>query len=191
MKKIIFVLVLSAVIIAACNSKGNKSDATISGNRDTVQTVSKNDDAAKSHSINEVVADYLQLKNALANDNGSAAADAGKKLENTIAEFDKSSLTGEQMSVLSDTQDDIKEHAEHISANGDKIEHQREHFEMLSKDIYDLVKAVRAKQALYMDYCPMYNNNKGAMWLSENKEIVNPYLGKEMSTCGQVKEEIN
>ena len=30
--------------------------------------------------------------------------------------------------------------AEHIGENPDKLEHQREHFVMLSKDIYDLVK---------------------------------------------------
>jgi hypothetical protein len=36
----------------------------------------------------------------------------------------------------------------------------------------------------------MYNNNKGASWLSETKEIKNPYLGKKMPDCGEVKEEI-
>jgi hypothetical protein len=36
----------------------------------------------------------------------------------------------------------------------------------------------------------MYNNNKGADWISEKKEISNPYLGKEMPTCGTVKEEL-
>ena len=36
----------------------------------------------------------------------------------------------------------------------------------------------------------MYNNKKGAFWLSETKEIKNPYLGKAMPTCGTIKEEI-
>jgi hypothetical protein len=36
----------------------------------------------------------------------------------------------------------------------------------------------------------MYNNNKGAIWLSETKEIKNPYLGKDMDTCGSAKEEL-
>ncbi|MDQ6756917.1 MAG: DUF3347 domain-containing protein, partial [Bacteroidota bacterium] len=42
----------------------------------------------------------------------------------------------------------------------------------------------------YKDFCPMYNNNKGAIWLSEVKDIKNPYLGKKMPTCGNMKEEI-
>jgi hypothetical protein len=36
----------------------------------------------------------------------------------------------------------------------------------------------------------MYNDKKGAIWLSETKEIKNPYYGKKMLTCGNVKEEI-
>ena len=61
---------------------------------------------------------------------------------------------------------------------------------MLSKDIYQLVKTFGGEQKLYYDHCPMYNNNKGAYWLSETKEIANPYLGKAMPTCGTVKEEL-
>jgi hypothetical protein len=34
----------------------------------------------------------------------------------------------------------MKEHAEHIGDNSGKIEHQREHFAMLSKDINDFVQ---------------------------------------------------
>lgn len=43
---------------------------------------------------------------------------------------------------------------------------------------------------MYKDFCPMYNNGKGAFWLSETKEIKNPYLGKAMPTCGTIQEEL-
>jgi len=47
-----------------------------------------------------------------------------------------------------------------------------------------------AKRTVYHDYCPMYNN--GSNWLSESKEIKNPYYGKgnEMLGCGVDTEEI-
>jgi hypothetical protein len=61
---------------------------------------------------------------------------------------------------------------------------------MLSKDMYDLVKKFTAGQPIYVDDCPMYNDNKGAIWLSETKEIKNPYFGKDMNICGSVKEEL-
>jgi hypothetical protein len=36
----------------------------------------------------------------------------------------------------------------------------------------------------------MYNENKGAMWISEMKEVKNPYFGAKMLTCGTVEEVI-
>jgi Cu(I)/Ag(I) efflux system membrane fusion protein len=37
----------------------------------------------------------------------------------------------------------------------------------------------------------MANNNKGAVWLSAEKDIMNPYYGDAMLTCGNVIEIIN
>ncbi len=99
-------------------------------------------------------------------------------------------MTAEQKKVYEEVKEDIKEHADHISNNPGKIEHQREHFDIISKDMYDMVKVFKPTQTLYVDHCPMYNDGKGADWLSEVKEIKNPYLGKKMLTCGTVKEEI-
>ena len=141
-------------------------------------------------SIKVIVSAYLQLKNAFTKDNTTEAATTGTKLEAAFKNFDKTSLTATQKKIFEDVEDDAREHAEHIGKNGGNIAHQREHFEMLSKDIYDLVKTFGGGQVLYKDFCPMYNNKKGAFWLSETKEIKNPYLGKSMPTCGTIKEEI-
>lgn len=141
-------------------------------------------------SIKEIVTTYLQLKNAFAKDNTNDAATAGTALQTIFKNFDKSALTAAQKKTFEDITGDATEHAEHIGKNGGNIAHQREHFEMLSKDMYDLVKAFGPGQSLYKDFCPMYNKGKGAFWISEIKEIKNPYLGSAMPTCGIVKEEI-
>jgi hypothetical protein len=140
--------------------------------------------------IKDMISNYLQLKTALTNDNTNDAATAGKALEAAFKSFDKSALTAEQKKTYEDIESDASEHAEHIGANAGNIAHQREHFDLLSKDMYDLVKAFGAGQTLYKDFCPMYNENKGAIWLSETKDIKNPYFGKAMPTCGTVKEEL-
>jgi Cu(I)/Ag(I) efflux system membrane fusion protein len=46
------------------------------------------------------------------------------------------------------------------------------------------VKNIEPK--IFVQKCPMANNNKGAFWLSINKEIRNPYYGEQMMTCGSV-----
>ena len=101
---------------------------------------------------------------------------------------DKSFFTAEQKKVYDNISDDLKEHAEHIGKNGDNITHQREHFAMMSEDVYDLVKAFGGGRPIYHDHCPMYNEGKGALWLSEMKEVKNPYFGAKMPTCGSVEE---
>ena len=108
----------------------------------------------------------------------------------TMSGLDESSFTANQKKVYDAVKEDARENVEHIAENAKDIDHQREHFEMLSGDIYDLVKAFGSEKPLYKDFCPMYNNKNGAFWLSETKEIKNPYMGKEMSSCGKVQEEI-
>jgi len=141
-------------------------------------------------SIKEIVISYLQLKNALADDNSAGAATAGKKLVTAFKSFDKTALNATQKKTYEEVESDAIENAEHIGANGGKIAHQREHFDLLSKDIYDLVKTFGAGQVLYKDLDSMFNNGKGAFWLSETREIKNPYMGKSMLTSGSVQEEI-
>lgn len=189
--KTIFMIAVAAISLSACNSNDNQSKETTATTTDTAPTeVQANTDVNSNKPVNDVVASYLQLKNALANDNSKDAAAAGTEVQKAIEKADTASFSAEQKKVFADVKDDAIEHAEHIAANASNIEHQREHFETLSKDLYDMVKVFGAGQTLYQTHCPMYNNNKGANWLSETKEIKNPYLGAKMSTCGNVKEEL-
>lgn len=181
MKNIILSIAIAAITMTACNSSGSKSadESTLSVS-----------DVTNTSSIVEIVSVYLHLKNALAEDNSAEAAVSGTSLEAAFKNFDKTALNETQKKTYEDVEDDAREHAEHIGSNSGNIAHQREHFEMLSKDIYDLVKAFGGGQVLFYTFCPMYNDGKGAYWISETKEIKNPYFGKEMPDCGAVKEEI-
>ncbi len=200
MKRILFGFAIVASGFIACqsapettaNSENNMNNGSMMDSTmdHTMSDGSHMGTAAQSESIDNVVSAYLQVKNALATDNAKDAATAGSAVVASIEKVDHASMPADQQKVFNDVKDDIKEHGEHIANNESKIAHQREHFEMLSKDVYDLVKATGTSQTLYMDHCPMYNNNKGANWLSEAKEIKNPYLGKSMPTCGTIKEEI-
>lgn len=166
-----------------------KGSAVVKTKADTISTP-RVIDAKVAASIEGIVERYLRLKNALANDKAKDAATAGKEIVDALGRLDKSLLTAEQKKVYDDVEDDAREHAEHIGENAGNIAHQREHLDMLSKDIYDLVKAFGGGQVLYKAFCPMYNDKKGAIWLSEVKTIKNPYYGKKMLTCGSVQEEI-
>ena len=46
------------------------------------------------------------------------------------------------------------------------------------------------KQKLYIQFCPMADNDNGAFRLSDNFEVLNPYFGDMMLHCGEVKDSI-
>ena len=192
MKTILFTAFLAiTMLFSACADNNSKTNETVVNNKDSVtSSVAVNSAPTSSLTTKEIVSAYLNLKNALANDNGKEAADAANGIKASLEKMNTGSFTTDQKKTYEDVKDDLKEHAEHIASNSTNISHQREHFDMMSQDMIDLVKSTGSTQTLYKDFCPMYNNNKGASWLSETKEIKNPYLGKKMPTCGEVKEEI-
>jgi hypothetical protein len=197
MKNIILGLAIAATTLAFCNSNKSTESQNLSNRTQSISqtdnanlTTSSVTDTKNTVSIKDIISAYLQMKNAFTEDNSTGAASAGKKLEAAFKNFDKSALTPAQKKTFEDVETDAREHAEHIGANGGNIAHQREHFELLSKDIHDLVKVFGGGQVLYRDFDSMYNKGKGAYWLSETKEIKNPYMGKAMLTSGSIKEEI-
>ena len=200
MKNTIIALAIITTGLTACNSDSTKAEETPATEHEHTDSSSATHEHSQTDtttatasitafSTKQIVASYLQLKNALTKDNGKDAATAGTNLSAALSSVDMKSIPDAQMKSYMDIADDMKEHAEHISSNAAKIEHQREHFIMLSKDVDDLVKNFgNGGQTLYKDFCPMANEGKGAIWISEVQEIRNPYMGGKMHDCGTVKE---
>jgi hypothetical protein len=188
MKKLLLGLALSVFTLSACINNNNKSSSAnnLSDNSalDTPRV------SPFTSPVNGILKIYLQMKNDFANDDSNGAATAGKTMVRAINEFDKSILRDNEKKTFEDLTADAKENAEHIGEKAGDIKQQRKHFDKLSKDIYELVKTSAAGELIYVDYCPMYNDKKGAIWLSETMKIKNPYFGNEMLTCGNVTETI-
>lgn len=74
-----------------------------------------------------------------------------------------------------------------LSAN--EIEQMRTTFKPLSEQMVALALEFGPfESTLYVQHCPMADNDTGADWLSSGKEILNPYFGDKMLKCGIVKE---
>jgi hypothetical protein len=121
--------------------------------------------------------DYIQLKNALVASKTEEAKDAAGKLKTSLAS-------------VKDGKNAMAEAAKISKATG--LDEIRKTFASLSSEMKTVVKAGQvSKGELYLEYCPMANNNAGAYWLSNEKEIKNPYFGDKMLKCGSVKETIH
>jgi len=161
--------------------------------KDTSATSNNKRDIAASSQKNTattpIIDAYIEIKNGLVADDNKATANGGTALVVAFTKFDMSKLTDETHKEYMEIMESAKEHAEHIVKSD--IAHQREHFEVLSTDVNDLITLLGTEKTLYHDFCPMANNNKGAYWLSEVEDIKNPYFGAKMMTCGSIKKQIN
>lgn len=74
-------------------------------------------------------------------------------------------------------------------AKQSNVKEQRKTYEDLSKEIIALERSIghSGMTPYYLAFCPMAFNNKGAYWLQTQKSILNPYFGKKMLRCGEVK----
>ena len=141
--------------------------------------------------LKAVFEDYMAIKEALANDNAELPKKGASKLLKSINNVNMKLLKEESAhSHWMLLEKELKESATGISKTSD-IKTQRDHFIQLSAHMINAVKTFGINQKVYVDYCPMVNNDVGAFWLSTDKEILNPYFGASMLRCGDVTDEIN
>ncbi|QDP84959.1 DUF3347 domain-containing protein [Chryseobacterium sp. SNU WT5] len=180
LKVSVVTVMLFAISFANAQQKSNMDHSKMKMNNGKMMSM-KSDAKAEA-----ILGDYFSLKDALVGDDSKKAATAGSKLAISLKAFSASKYSAADKKELADIIDDATEHAEHISKS--PIDHQREHFKTLSKDISDLVAITGTKIKLYEQFCPMYQ--KGSTWLSKSNEVRNPFYGSKMLTCGKVQRTI-
>ncbi|HYJ64533.1 MAG TPA: DUF3347 domain-containing protein, partial [Parafilimonas sp.] len=142
--------------------------------------------ATSNKSLQQLLTYYYDLKNALVKDDADKASASAQQLFNTAKSIDSSTLTTSEQKAFASAKEAIEHNADHISGSAN-IDHQREHFQALSNAMSALVQSINiSDKPVYLDYCPM----KKAYWLSNEKQIENPYYGKEMPDCGNVTKTI-
>lgn len=153
----------------------------------TTETQVKKEETQPS-SLQTVYDAYFDLKDALVKSDATIAATKAATLLKAINAIKMETLGDNHIAYMK-VESELKLHAQHISESKE-IDHQRDHFSSLSTAIYQLIKTAKANTTIYYDHCPMYNDGKGANWLSKDAAIKNPYYGSMMLSCGKVQETI-
>ena len=191
MKHLFIGLLASSVLaLTACNGTSEKkSESDVHTSHETA--VSNESNAASDQgTFSELFSHYQHLTFALSSDDDKEAANAAKGMLEALPKINTKGFSTAQKSIFDDIAADILEHSEHIGDNIGNIAHQREHLVLLSKDFYDIAKEFGTEKSMYKVFCSMYDGDKGAYWLSDSKEVKNPYYGEMMLTCGEVQEEL-
>ncbi|MFL2596014.1 MAG: efflux RND transporter periplasmic adaptor subunit [Flavobacteriaceae bacterium] len=140
--------------------------------------------------LNSVYNEYINLKDALVKEDSKSTSTSASTLLNNLTQVD--------MKLLSDNkahnhwmslEGEIKSSATSISKTSD-IKSQRDHFKHLSSHLINAVQLFGVNEKVYVEFCPMADNNNGAYWLSKEEKVINPYFGEAMLTCGEVKQVI-
>ena len=155
---------------------------------------SKMDQVNSSENKNEsqlkaVFDNYFSLKDALVNTDAGTSSAKAASLVKAIQNVEMGKLSNEEHTVWMKVLKDLTMQAEMITTTKD-IEKQRGIFALLSENIYALTKVSKQSETVYYQHCPMFNNGKGANWLSKEESIKNPFYGSKMLTCGSVQETI-
>lgn len=134
------------------------------------------------------VEDYLGLKEALVATDFEAGIKAAQALNKSFEEIDMSLLKGDGHLFWMEKMPEIQKEIEALQ-EAKNVESQRAAFALLSESLVQLVQVFGlSENTLFVQYCPMALDNKGANWLSKEAPIQNPYFGDKMLTCGSVED---
>lgn len=136
----------------------------------------------------DVLNPYLDLKNALVASDAAKAVTAAQQTKESLEKVDMTLLKGDAHQQWMNYLHKMQEALNAIQSDTG-LEAQRAAFASLSEALYQSIQQFNVTGLdAYYQYCPMADNNEGAYWLSDSKEIRNPYFGDKMLKCGSVKE---
>jgi Cu(I)/Ag(I) efflux system membrane fusion protein len=187
--KYFFALCLLTLTVVSCKNKDEKKETTVTEEKNTSGGILYSETFITS--FNNVLNAYYNLKDAFVKSDTIAVNAAGAQLKTLLDSLKLDEVQQKDtvaFSSISGRPGDASAEIAGMLAEND-LEKKRESFEMISSAFYDLIRAVRpGGVTAYYQYCPMAFNDKGAYWLSNADSIRNPYFGKKMLTCGEVKE---
>ena len=140
-----------------------------------------------SSQLTKILDHYLLVKDALVKTDAGISSAKAAELVKAIKAVEMTELSEKEHNVWMKVVKDLTLNAEKINSSND-VSKQRLTFGLLSKSMYELVKIANIEKPVYYQHCPMFNNGKGANWLSLEKAIKNPYYGSQMLNCGNVVE---
>ena len=140
--------------------------------------------------LQPLYAAYLKWKDYLTNDDFEEAQKIASDMKSALDKINMNLFKGDAHNAWMDYQGKLSNSLEHVQHFSD-IEQLRKAFQTVSATMIDMTSTFKPLgESIYVQHCPMADNNKGADWLSREKEIRNPYFGSSMLTCGEVTKEI-
>ena len=187
-----YITIAALAFLTACGGGGLEKNQAEETKKDEPLTQSKNSSDFNSKFTN-FLNNYYHLKEAFVLSNNDMANTSANLLEKSADSLELKDVKADTsiLQMAKGYVETVSTEAKALSQEKD-IEAKRKSFQMISDAMYDLVRTIRFdKEVVYHQFCPMAFNDAGAYWLSGTPDIKNPYFGKKMLTCGEVKDSID
>ncbi|MBQ4820800.1 DUF3347 domain-containing protein [Aquimarina sp. MMG016] len=183
MKKVIIktiILTVISTVVFSCG-KDKKTPEVVSDDNEVEEvskvdlnhTDSRSDVVFADTSVTKIYHQYLNIKKALVNANNEMARTAAKSLAESISEEESNKQLKATAKLVSLTKD---------------LKKQRDFLVTLTSEVEKLItNAEITSGEVHKQFCPMAFEGEGGYWLSDSKEVRNPYFGNKMLKCGSVK----
>jgi len=136
--------------------------------------------------FNVIISNYIALKDAFVQ---TDIAVASEKASSTLISINAVKMSDFKQAKAHDiwmpSSKKLKDALSTIKTATD-IATQRQAFITVSNEMILLANSFDTNQTIYVQHCPMADDNKGADWLSTAETIKNPYYGDKMLSCGSV-----
>lgn len=152
--------------------------------------------------VDYVVKAYLNLKNSFVDADTFAIKKSASLFIASIDSLNINELKNDTASIFETAAAnllDIRSNAVSLTLQSD-VEEMKKDFSMVTDMMYPaFFKSINYEgRKIYLVHCPMaFGDDKGADWMSDVDEIVNPYLGKHHPTykatmlhCGEMKDSL-
>lgn len=179
-------MLCAAMLFTACGG-GKKEEAENKPKETTAPVL-----AATGNPADELINDYMKLKDALVKDSLGLVNEAAKKISDaTLPDSAKLKAIPEAMRA-NFTSLNSEIHARvSILATANDLKMKRTIFKEMTPSVRHMVEKYGSKTTVvYQQHCPMAFDNTGASWLSMETKIRNPYLPKTMLKCGLVEDTV-
>ncbi|MEZ4722194.1 MAG: efflux RND transporter periplasmic adaptor subunit [Flavobacteriales bacterium] len=173
---------------------GNHSTGTDNAGQPKEETNHEHDHTSVQDQSNKVPAafaklldPYFKLKTALSKGDLENANQYAKAFDNQLHSIEMKSFSGASHAVWMSVNDSLKLASKKLLSN--ELDEIRGAFKPVSTYMIDLAEKFHGyERPVFIQFCPMADHNKGAHWLSQQENILNPYFGRSMLGCGSTKQ---
>lgn len=204
MRKLLPVIILVAVAVAAYFIFFNKKKDTNSAEQKSIESEkveTKRHSASFNESVSSALKNYFDMKSSFVDADTAKAKAATLEFITALKQIKTDELNNESEAISQSVKMQIEDIATNAGAlqKETDLKEMRQDFRMISENLYPFLKTIKYEgPTLYWQNCPMaFGENNEANWISNTREIINPYLGKNhpefkssMLHCGEIKDTI-